>query len=98
MIGNIVANITKKRKKKKKRGPQLYVVPRIDDFTLQIAIKSSSVVLISLRAVATFLCRGEMSFHIGISHTGIGATLRSSASLRTVYTACSSQNRKTAIC
>lgn len=54
------------------------------NFTLHIAISWSRVPLINLRALETFFCRGEISFQIGISHTGIGATLRSSASLSTV--------------
>jgi len=63
----------------KHKAAQIIVI-----FTLQIAIRSSSVSLISLSAAATFFCLGEMSFQIGISHIGIGATLRSSASLKTV--------------
>lgn len=54
------------------------------NFTLHVAIRSSRVSLINLRASLTFLSRGETSFQIGISQTGIGETLLSSASLRTV--------------
>ena len=63
---------------------KVYAAPSIEKFTLHIAIKSSSISLINLRAAETLFCRGEMSFHIGISQNGIGETLRSSASLRTV--------------
>ena len=54
-----------------------------DNFTLHVAIRSSTS-LINLSASTTFLCRGEMSFQIGISQVGIGETLRSSASRKTV--------------
>ena len=55
-----------------------------DNFTLHVAIRSSSTSLINLSASATFLCCGEMSFQRGISQVGIKETLRSSASLKTV--------------
>lgn len=60
------------------------IATTVEDLTLHIAISSSSVSLTNLSAAVTFLCFGEMSFQIGISQNGIGATLRSSASLKTV--------------
>lgn len=56
-------------------------------FTLHMAIRSSSVPFISSSAEFTFLSLGEISFQMGISQNGIGETLLSSASRRTVYTA-----------